>query len=42
MIETFLLQLPMNEWDLWLPQIFTGAIFAVGGYILLKSFGFIE
>lgn len=42
MIETFFLQLPASEWDLWVAQVGTGLVFAVAGWILLKSLGFIE
>ncbi|KKN67090.1 hypothetical protein LCGC14_0464370 [marine sediment metagenome] len=34
--------LPATEWDLWVAQIGTGLILAVGGWILLKSLGFVE
>jgi len=42
MMEMFLLQLPASEYDLWVAQLGTGIIFAIGGWILLKNFGFIE
>lgn len=34
--------LPVTAMDLWIAQVGTGAVFAAGGWFLLKYMGFIE